>query len=123
MESIKQSHVITYRLVRLAAVHRCLLLICLLFLSSPQREERKGWLGDAALTVNEALYNFDLIKLYNNFLNSIVEVGSLDGCFFCSFCVENLIRIHPCRLNLRLLVESKANAYLHSTLLNKSLCP
>ncbi|CAF4818099.1 unnamed protein product, partial [Rotaria magnacalcarata] len=27
----------------------------------PQRQERKGWMGDAALTVNEALYNFDLI--------------------------------------------------------------
>ncbi|CAF5075350.1 unnamed protein product, partial [Rotaria socialis] len=27
----------------------------------PQRDERKGWMGDAALTVNEALYNFDLI--------------------------------------------------------------
>ncbi|CAF4994020.1 unnamed protein product [Rotaria sp. Silwood1] len=45
----------------------------------PQRQERKGWLGDAALTVNEALYNFDLIKLYINFLHSIVDNQGPDG--------------------------------------------
>ncbi|CAF3217555.1 unnamed protein product [Rotaria socialis] len=45
----------------------------------PQRQERKGWMGDAALTVNEALYNFDLIKLYLNFLNSIVDSQGTDG--------------------------------------------
>ncbi|CAF0993590.1 unnamed protein product [Rotaria sordida] len=38
-----------------------------------ERDERRGWLGDAALTVDEALYNFDLIKLYQNFLNLIVD--------------------------------------------------
>ena len=42
--------------------------------SSPQRDERHGYLGDAALTVDEALYNFDLIKFYQNFLNLIVDV-------------------------------------------------
>ena len=36
-------------------------------------------MGDAALTVNEALYNFDLIKLYINFLNSIVDSQGTDG--------------------------------------------
>ena len=46
---------------------------------SPQRQERKGWLGDAALTVNEALYNFDLIKFYINFLHSIVDSQGIDG--------------------------------------------
>ncbi|UJR07843.1 hypothetical protein I4U23_012126 [Adineta vaga] len=45
----------------------------------PQRQERKGWLGDAALTVNEALYNFDLIKFYINFLYSIVDSQGPDG--------------------------------------------
>ena len=30
-------------------------------------------MGDAALSVDEALYNFDLIKLYNNFLNLMVD--------------------------------------------------
>jgi len=36
-------------------------------------------MGDAALTVDEALYNFDLIKFYLNFLNLIVDVQLDDG--------------------------------------------
>ncbi|CAF4075806.1 unnamed protein product [Rotaria sordida] len=40
----------------------------------PQRDERKGWMGDAALSVNEALYNFDLIKFYLNFLTLIMDI-------------------------------------------------
>ena len=36
-------------------------------------------MGDAALTVDEALYNFDLIKFYHNFLNLIVDVQREDG--------------------------------------------
>ena len=36
-------------------------------------------MGDAALTVNEALYNFDLIKLYQNYLNLIGDVQRPDG--------------------------------------------
>ena len=46
---------------------------------SPQRNERRGWMGDAALTVNEALYNFDLVKFYVNFLNLITDVQLADG--------------------------------------------
>ncbi|CAF3787848.1 unnamed protein product [Rotaria magnacalcarata] len=45
----------------------------------PQRNERRGWMGDAALSVDEALYNFDLIKFYQNFLNLIVDVQRDDG--------------------------------------------
>jgi alpha-L-rhamnosidase len=45
----------------------------------PQRDERKGWMGDASLTVNEALYNFDLIKFYLNFLNLIADIQLPDG--------------------------------------------
>ncbi|UJR06990.1 hypothetical protein I4U23_011278 [Adineta vaga] len=45
----------------------------------PQRNERRGWMGDAALTVNEALYNFDLVKFYLNFLNLICDVQLPDG--------------------------------------------
>ncbi|CAF4113656.1 unnamed protein product [Rotaria sordida] len=44
-----------------------------------QRDERRGWMGDAALTVNEALYNFDLIKFYRNFLNMIVDDQLANG--------------------------------------------
>ena len=36
-------------------------------------------MGDAALTVNEALYNFDLIKFYLNFLNLIIDIQLADG--------------------------------------------
>ena len=50
-----------------------------MFHSSPQRSERRGWMGDAALSVNEALYNFDLIKFYINFLNLIVDGQLTDG--------------------------------------------
>ena len=50
-----------------------------LFHISPQRDERRGWMGDAALSVNEAWYNFDLIKFFVNFLNLIVDVQQTDG--------------------------------------------
>jgi alpha-L-rhamnosidase len=36
-------------------------------------------MGDAALSVNEALYNFDLIKFYLNFLNVIDDVQQSNG--------------------------------------------
>ena len=36
-------------------------------------------MGDAALSVNEALYNFDLIKFYLNFLNLIADIQLPDG--------------------------------------------
>ena len=49
------------------------------FCSSPQRDERKGWLGDVALTVNEALYNFDLVQFYLNFLRLITDIQQQDG--------------------------------------------
>lgn len=48
-------------------------------LRSPQRDERRGWMGDAALSVDEALYNFDLIKFYLNYLNLIVDMQLEDG--------------------------------------------
>ncbi len=50
-----------------------------MILFSPQRDERHGYLGDAALSVDEALYNFDLIKFYHNFLNLIDDVQRDDG--------------------------------------------
>ena len=36
-------------------------------------------MGDAALSVNEALYNFDLMKFYQNFLNLIGDVQQSNG--------------------------------------------
>lgn len=36
-----------------------------------QRDERKGWMGDAALSADEANHNFDMAAFYKNFLRSI----------------------------------------------------
>lgn len=38
-----------------------------------QRGERKGWTGDAAVSAEEAVYNFDMQKLYEAFLADMKE--------------------------------------------------
>jgi alpha-L-rhamnosidase len=47
----------------------------------PQRDERHGWLGDAHLSAEEALFNFDMAGFYEKFLDDIrlsqLEDGSL----------------------------------------------
>ena len=80
MGSIKQHYVSTNGLV----CHNNRFLLISAFLSSfcfcsAQRNERRGWLADAALTVNEALYNFDLIKFYHNYLTVISDLQRDDG--------------------------------------------
>ena len=45
----------------------------------PQRNERRGWLGDAALSIDEVLYNFDYVNFYLNFLTLIADNQSPDG--------------------------------------------
>ena len=45
----------------------------------PQRDERKGWMGDAALSVDESLFNFDTPLFYVNFLNEIRDIQKEDG--------------------------------------------
>ena len=45
----------------------------------PQRDERKGWLGDAGISVDESLYNFDSGHFYPNFLDLIQDVQAADG--------------------------------------------
>ncbi|MCX6303007.1 MAG: family 78 glycoside hydrolase catalytic domain [Bacteroidia bacterium] len=37
----------------------------------PQREERLGWLGDAHISAEEAIYNFDMNQFYKKWLNDI----------------------------------------------------
>ena len=37
----------------------------------PQRGERMGWLGDAQLTCEEAMYNFDMAAFYTKYLEDI----------------------------------------------------
>lgn len=44
-----------------------------------QRQERRGWLGDASLSVDVALFNFDLYGLYVNTLRNIHDVQHDDG--------------------------------------------
>jgi alpha-L-rhamnosidase len=42
-------------------------------LDCPQRDERLGWFGDAQVTAEEALFNFDMARFYNNWLSGIKE--------------------------------------------------
>jgi len=44
-----------------------------------QRDERKGWMGDAQLTSNEALYNYDIVSFYQSWLLDIADAQSSDG--------------------------------------------
>lgn len=37
----------------------------------PQRDERLGWLGDAQVTAEEAMYNFDMALFYKNFFRGL----------------------------------------------------
>ncbi len=39
----------------------------------PQRDERLGWLGDAQVTAEEAMFNFDMALFYENWLEGIRE--------------------------------------------------
>jgi alpha-L-rhamnosidase len=39
----------------------------------PQRDERLGWLGDAQVTADEAMYNFNMALFYQNWLAGIRE--------------------------------------------------
>lgn len=39
----------------------------------PQRDERLGWLGDAQVTAEEAMFNFDMALFYENWLEGIME--------------------------------------------------
>ena len=45
----------------------------------PQRNERRGWLGDAALSVDFALSSFDLAALYEAFVQQIADAQDASG--------------------------------------------
>ncbi len=45
----------------------------------PQRDERQGWLGDAALSAEEAILNFDMAAFYDSFLREIQLAQQADG--------------------------------------------
>ncbi|MEN8193550.1 MAG: family 78 glycoside hydrolase catalytic domain [Bacteroidota bacterium] len=40
-------------------------------LDCPQRDERLGWFGDAQVTAEEAMFNFDMSLFYNNWITGI----------------------------------------------------
>jgi alpha-L-rhamnosidase len=44
-----------------------------------QRDERQGWLGDAQVTGEEAMLNFDMAAFYINFIRDIHDIQGADG--------------------------------------------
>ncbi len=44
-----------------------------------QRDERQGWLGDAQLTAEEAMMNFDMAAFYTNFIRDIRDAQDAQG--------------------------------------------
>lgn len=44
-----------------------------------QRNERQGWMGDAQVTAEEAMMNFDMAAFYNNFVRDIRDAQMPDG--------------------------------------------
>ncbi|HOP61538.1 MAG TPA: family 78 glycoside hydrolase catalytic domain [Candidatus Saccharicenans sp.] len=44
-----------------------------------QRDERMGWMGDAQVTAEEAMMNFDMAAFYTNFLRTICDEQAADG--------------------------------------------
>ena len=62
------------RLNELHETYRRTLLACLqgVPVDCPQRDERKGWLGDALVTAEACLYNFDMQALYEDWLEDLM---------------------------------------------------
>ena len=44
-----------------------------------QRSERQGWMGDAQVTAEEAMLNFDMAAFYTNFVRDIHDIQGEDG--------------------------------------------
>jgi alpha-L-rhamnosidase len=45
----------------------------------PQRDERMGWMGDAQLVVEEAIYNFDMVGFFGKWTGDIEDAQKEDG--------------------------------------------
>lgn len=45
----------------------------------PQRDERMGWMGDAQLVAEEALYNFNMVGFYKKWLADMRDAQQEDG--------------------------------------------
>lgn len=44
-----------------------------------QRDEREGWMGDAQLSAEEAMMNFDMAAFYTNFVRDMRDAQGADG--------------------------------------------
>jgi len=44
-----------------------------------QRDEREGWMGDAHLSAEEAMMNFDMAAFYTNFIRDMRDAQGADG--------------------------------------------
>jgi len=47
--------------------------------------EKHGWLGDAQVTAEEAMQNFDMVSVYEEFLVSCSQRRECRVCVFCLF--------------------------------------
>lgn len=45
----------------------------------PQRDERMGWLNDLTVRIEQAMYNFNLHRLYAKFINDIGDTQNANG--------------------------------------------
>jgi alpha-L-rhamnosidase len=45
----------------------------------PQRDERKGWLNDMTVRIDQALYNYDLSSFYSKWIDDIGDTQASDG--------------------------------------------
>ena len=45
----------------------------------PQRDERMGWLNDLTVRIEQAIYNFDMSRFYDKFIDDIEDTQEEDG--------------------------------------------
>ena len=45
----------------------------------PQRDERMGWLNDLTVRIEQAIYNFDMSRFYDKFIDDIEDTQEKDG--------------------------------------------
>jgi len=50
----------------------------------PQRDERMGWLNDLTVRIEQAIYNFDLSRFYNKYINDVSDIQGTDGSITCT---------------------------------------
>lgn len=45
----------------------------------PQRDERMGWLNDLTVRIEQAIYNFDMSRFYDKFIDDVEDTQEKDG--------------------------------------------